>query len=97
MPTVGLDRTRPPRTVDGMSKQTVQLPAVESDEVRHVEVAARTITGGDTIRHLGMWFKVRSVMRLNDDVCIALVTASTESRLVVQVPGDARIMTWVAP
>lgn len=77
--------------------QTAQLPKVEPAEVRHVEVAASTITAGDTVRHLGMWFQVRSVMTLNGDVCIALITASSESRLVLQVPGDARVMTWLAP
>ncbi len=70
---------------------------MEPDEVRHVEVAASTITAGDTIRHLDMWFEVRSVMTLNDDVCIALVTASSESRIVLQVPADSRVMTWIVP
>jgi hypothetical protein len=77
--------------------QTAQLPRVEPDEVRHVEVAASTVTAGDTVRHLDMWFRVRSVMTLNGDVCIALVTASSESRLVLQVPADARVMTWATP
>lgn len=76
---------------------TAQLLRVEPDEVRHVVVAATTITAGDTIRHLDMWFKVRSVMTLNADVCIALVTASTESRIVLQVPAESRVMTWVTP
>lgn len=83
--------------VGGMREsRTAQLANVEPDEVRHVEVAASVVTAGDTIRHLDMWFKVRSVMTLNDDVCIALVTASSESRLVVQLPADARVMTWAA-
>lgn len=77
--------------------QTAQLPRVEPDEVRHVEVAASTVTAGDTVRHLDMWFRVRSVMTLNGDVCIALVTASSESRLVLQVPAESRVMTWVTP
>jgi len=93
---VRLDPARPVRTVCVMSEQTAQLLRAEPDEVRHVEVAANTVTAGDTIRHLDMWFKVRSVMTLNGDVCIALVTASTESRIVLQVPAESRVMTWVA-
>jgi hypothetical protein len=93
-----LDATRCVRTVGVMSEsQTAQLSRMEPDEVRHVEVAANTITAGDTIRHLDMWFKVRSVMTLNGDVCIALVTASTESRIVLQLPAETRVMTWVTP
>lgn len=95
---VRLGPTRPPRTVGDMTESRIaQTAPVEPEEVRHVEVAASTITAGDTIRHLDMWFKVRSVMTLNGDACIALVTASTESRVVVQLPGDARVMTWITP
>lgn len=95
---VMLDPTRPRGTVDIMSEpMTAELPHTDPAEVRHVEVAANTIKAGDTVRHLGMWFKVRSVMTLNGDVCIALITASTESRLVLQVPAESRVMTWVTP
>jgi hypothetical protein len=94
---VMLDPTRPSITLGVMSEPlTAELPHTDPAEVRHVEVAANTITAGDTIRHLGMWFKVRSVMTLNSDVCIALVTASMESRIVLQVPAESRVMTWVA-
>lgn len=98
MHAVRLDRTRPARTVGAMSEsQTAQLVNVGPGEVRHIEVAASAVTAGDTVRHLGMWFRVRSVMTLNGDVCIALVTASSESRLVLQVPAEARVMTWAIP
>ncbi|WP_143765229.1 hypothetical protein [Catenulispora acidiphila] len=70
------------------------LPDVMASEIRHTLVPASSITAGDTVRHLDMWFEVRSVMRLNGDVCIALKTASMEQRLVLQVPADAQVMTW---
>lgn len=70
---------------------------VKISEVRHVNVAASTIVAGDTVRHLGMWFKVRSVMTLNDDVCLALMTASAEERLVWQTPATSQVMTWRTP
>lgn len=77
---------------DSQTAQTLDIC-----EVRHVSVAASTIKGGDTVRHLGMWFKVRSVMTLNGDVCMALITASSEERLVWQVPADSPVMTWKTP
>lgn len=93
-----LGTTRGPRIVGDMSElQIAQLPKAEPEEVRHVEVAASAVVAGDSILHLGMWFEVRSVMRLNGDVCIALVTASSESRLVLQLPANARVMTWAVP
>lgn len=68
--------------------------AVKISEVRHVNVAASTIVAGDTVRHLGMWFKVRSVMTLNGDMCLPLMTPSAEERLVWQIPAASQVMTW---
>lgn len=84
------------RTVEGVTNP-LTTPDVTAPEIRHTVVGASTISAGDTVRHLDMWFEVRSVIKLDKDVCIALKTASPEQRLVWQVPADSQVMTWTTP